>query len=155
MFCPDKNVIFRRLLFRFLKILNFHRFSHVNHCFHDVQYHLIIIIDGLKSGKSNIFARQIKHIGFLVLNSGLDLRHMQVMKWTLQKERVKNIGWSRDCKGCKMRGCRIEFSLEWNDFENSSCSFCCCFCSFIRRVLRTPTLTPKRSVRVPQVLFQN
>ena len=24
-------------------------------------------------------------------------------------------------------------------------------CDFIRRVLRTPTLTPKRSVRVPQV----
>ena len=29
-------------------------FSHINHCFHDVQHHLIIIIDGLKSQKSKV-----------------------------------------------------------------------------------------------------
>ena len=66
MFCPDKNVIFRRLSFRFLKILKFHMSSHINHCFHDVQHHLIIIIDGLKSRKPNIFAHQIKNIDFWV-----------------------------------------------------------------------------------------
>ena len=54
----------------------------------------------------------------------------------------------------RLRGCRIEFSLDRNDFENSSWSFGGCLCGFIRRVLRTPTLTPKRSVRVPQVAFQ-
>ena len=70
MFCPDKNVIFRRWIFRFLKILKFDMFSHINHCFHDVQHHLIIIIDGLKSQKSNIFAHQIKNVDFWGLDSG-------------------------------------------------------------------------------------
>ena len=71
MFCPDKIVIFRRRLkFRFLKILKFHMFSHINHCFHDVQHHLIIIIDGLKSKKSNIFDHQMKNVEFWGLDSG-------------------------------------------------------------------------------------
>ena len=66
MFCPDKNVIFRRWIFRFLKFLKFHMFCNINHCFHDVQHHLIIIIDDLKRRKSNIFAHQIKNINFWV-----------------------------------------------------------------------------------------
>ena len=74
MFCPDRNVIIRRLIFRFLKILKFDMSSHTNHCFHDVQHHLIIIIDGLKSQMSNIFAHQLKNIDFWVLDLGLDLR---------------------------------------------------------------------------------
>ena len=74
MFCPDKHVIFRRLKFRFLKILKFHMFSHIDHCFHDVQHHLIIIIDGLKSQKSNIFAHHIKNVDFLGFGLRLDLR---------------------------------------------------------------------------------
>ena len=49
-----------------LKILKFHLFSSINYCFHDVQHHLIIIIEGIKSRKSNIFGHQIKHIDFRV-----------------------------------------------------------------------------------------
>ena len=70
MFCPDKNVIFRMWIFRFLKILKFHMFYHMNDCFHDVQHHLIIIIDGLKSRKSNIFVHQIENIDFWVWTQG-------------------------------------------------------------------------------------
>ena len=70
MFCPEKHDIFRRWIFRFLKILKFHMFSHINHCFYDVQHDLIIIIDDLESQKSNILAHQIKHVDFLGLDSG-------------------------------------------------------------------------------------
>ena len=70
MFCPDKNVIFRRLIFRFLKILKFHMFSHIYHCFHDVQHHLIIIIHDLKSQMSNISAHQIENIDFWIWTQG-------------------------------------------------------------------------------------
>ena len=66
MFCPDKNVIFGRLIFRFLKILKFRMSSHINHCFHDVQHHLIIIIGGLKSRKSKFLAHEIKKNDFWV-----------------------------------------------------------------------------------------
>ena len=66
MFCPDKNVIFRRWIFGFLKILKFHMFYHINNCFNDVQHHLIIMIDGLESQMLNIFALQLRNIDFWV-----------------------------------------------------------------------------------------
>ena len=67
-------------------------FSHIDHCFHDVQHHLIIIIDGLKSRKPNIFAHQIKNVDFWVLVSRLHLRfglkrrpnHVSWRKWRMQ-----------------------------------------------------------------------
>ena len=161
MFCPDKNVIFRRLIFRFLKILKFHMFSHINHCFHDVQHHLIIIIDGLKSQMSNIFAHQIK---ILIFGFGLRARSqiwseaesVAVTMWfpcfeTLIRWQRRKLKDEAETEVSAER-LQIKFSLDRNDFENSSWSFGGCLCGFIRRVLRTPTLTPKRSVRVPQVL---
>ena len=71
MFCSDKNVISRRLEFRFLKKMKFRIFSHMNHCFHDVQHHLIIIIDGLKSRKSKILLIRSK---MLIFGFGLRAR---------------------------------------------------------------------------------
>ena len=76
----------------FLKILKFHMFSHINHCFHDVQHHLIIIIDGLKSRKSHIFACQIKHVDFLVWTQGS----------------ISDLVWSRG------RGCDYVISMFWS-----------------------------------------
>ena len=108
MFCPDKNVIFRGWIFRWLKILKFHIFSYINHCIHDVQHHLIIIIDGLKSQMSNIFAHQIKNIDFWVWTQGsiLDLvwsgergrDHVIPTFWNFDQvteKEAKGWGWDR------------------------------------------------------------
>ena len=73
MFCPDKNVIFRRFNFRFVKNMKFHMFSYINHCFHDVQHHLIIIIDGAKV-ESQIFLLIRSKILISQIGLRLDLR---------------------------------------------------------------------------------
>ena len=96
MFYPDKNVIFRMWIFRFLKILKFHMFSHINHCFHDVQHHLIIIIHGLKSRKSIIFAHQIKNLDF----------------WGFESGSISDLVWSGG-RGCDYVSSMFETLVRW------------------------------------------
>ena len=59
----------------------------MNPCFHDVQHHLIIIIDGLKSRKANIFANQIENIDFWVWTQGSISDLVWAWLWTSEKLR--------------------------------------------------------------------